>query len=409
MADRILVRLDEAEPGASWLALDARGTPAGAAERGPIEALAGAARGRRVTLLAPGAEVLLTEAELPTRNRQRLLKALPYALEEHLADDVDALHLAVGAGRAGGRVAVAAVARARLDGWLAALQGAALEPAQVVPETLALPLAEGEWRVLVEGDQALVRSGPQTGFAADRENLPALLRAALEEAGEARPARVVIGGDGAEAVIEARAAVADLAEVLDDPAPLPALELFARGLAAGPAIDLIQGPYDRQGSLGAWLRPWALAAALALLWLALEAGLRVADYRQLQAEQAELAAQVEAIFREALPGTQRMVNPRVQMERALASVRPASAGGEGFLSLLAGAGEALHQVPGARVLGLGFRAGRIDLDLEVPDLQALDGLKRQLETQRGLQASIQSVTAREGRVQGRVQVGGGRA
>ena len=410
MADRILVRLSAGEPAsASWLPLDARGTPSAAEEHGPIEALAAAARGRRVTLLVPSEEVLLTEAAVPTRSRQRLLKALPYVLEEQFADDVEGLHLALGASQAGGRTAVAVLARARLEAWLEALRSAGVSPEQAVPDVLALPIADGEWRVLLEGDRALVRSGAQAGFAADRENLRTLLRSALEEAGEALPKRVVVSGDGVDSVDETRAAVADLAEVAHDPEPTSGLTLFARGLTGRPAINLVQGQYDRQGSVGAWLRPWAIAAVLALLWLGLEVGLRLADYRRLEAAQEGLTKTIEETFRQALPEAQRMVNPRVQMERALAALRPASASGEGFISLLAGTGDVLRGVASARVLSIGFRSGQLDLDLEVPDLQALDGLKQKLQQQRGLEATIQSVTARDGRVQGRLQVGRARA
>jgi general secretion pathway protein L len=404
VAGRLLVRLfPETPPHAEWAPVDARGALAGPPESGPVEGLAEPARGHRVVGLVPGEEVLLTEAQVPARSRQRLLRALPYALEEQLAEDVESLHLAVPAGRSGGSVPVAVVARARVDAWLEALQSAGVAPERLVPETLALPIAPGEWHVLVEGERALVRTGPQGGFAIERAALAPLLRNALEEEGRPPPARVVVTAE-ADAVDEVRAGVADLAEVVAAPGPGPALPILARGLADRDGIDLLQGPYDRRASVTGWLRPWRAAALVALAWVALEAGVRIVDYQRLEAERVALAGRVEAVAREALPGTQRLVNPRVQLERALAAIQPGSASGAGFLAILAGTGEVLQALPGTRLLGLGYRAGRLDLDLEVPDLQALDRLKQQLAERAALEAEVQSVTAREGRVLGRLQV-----
>jgi general secretion pathway protein L len=405
MATRLLLRL----PGtgserAAWAPLGAAGSLAGAPEEGPLTALAETYRGAHAVVLVPGEDVLLTEASLPIRQRQRLLKALPYALEDQLAEDVETLHLAIGPASAG-HVPVAVVSRARLEVSLEALRAAGVEPERMLPETLALPFTQGEWRVLVEGERALVRTDAHAGFAADRVNLAPLLRSALEEREEGRrPARVVLGGDDPQAAAEVRAAIADLTELAEPPEAEPALALFARGLAASPAIELLQGTYDRRTSVGAWLRPWRAAAGVALAWLLLEGGLQVADYRRLQTERRELSEDVEAVFREALPDAQRMVNPRVQLERALTALRPAGATGEGFLALLAGAGEVLREQPGARLRGVGYRAGRLDLDLEVPDLQALDHMKQEIASRSALQVNVQSVTAQEGRVQGRLQV-----
>jgi len=404
VSERLIARLTgSTPPAAEWAVTDDRGT-AGAVESGPIEALGQAARGRSVWVLVPGEDVLLTLATVPTRNRQRMLKALPYALEEQLAEEIEAAHLAVGPASSSGQLAVAVVARARLDGWLEVLRAGGVEPDRMLPETLALPRDEAGWRVLVEGRRALVRTGDAAGFAADRDNLLPLLRAALEETEAAAPARILVSGDDPSAADEIRAAAADLAgSVAADPEPASALTLLARGATRGPLLDLLQGPYDRRGSIANWLKPWRAAAAVALLWLLVEAGLLINDYQHLKADQVALAEGIEAVFRETLPEVQKIVNPQVQMERALRSLQP-TAGGDGFLQLLVETGEVLRGLPGSRLIAVGYRGGRLDLDLEVPDLQALDRLKQDLSQRGGLDTGIQTVTAKEGRVQGRLQV-----
>ena len=64
--------------------------------QGSLEQAALEAAGCRVIVLVPGVDVVLTSAVVPSRNRQRIMSAIPYMLEDQLAEDVDSLHFAIG-------------------------------------------------------------------------------------------------------------------------------------------------------------------------------------------------------------------------------------------------------------------------------------------------------------------------
>ena len=109
MADTLLIRLAPRLQGLrDWLLVDADGqiktpvqvgVPAGAVISGA----------RRIVVLVPGEEVALHEARVPGHNRQRVLRVVPYALEEELASDVEDLHFALGRSLGGERYPVAVV------------------------------------------------------------------------------------------------------------------------------------------------------------------------------------------------------------------------------------------------------------------------------------------------------------
>nr|MDQ2696253.1 type II secretion system protein GspL [Pseudomonadota bacterium] len=105
--------------------------PGGAPEAGSLADLAARAGGLRPVLTAPAEAVLLTSARLPGRQRGTWLKAVPFALEDNLAEDVEDLHFAVGAPPPGGEVPVAVVRHDDLRGWLSACAGAGVAPAAV--------------------------------------------------------------------------------------------------------------------------------------------------------------------------------------------------------------------------------------------------------------------------------------
>ena len=63
-------------------------TADGVSEHGDLATLAARINGRRLLLAVPSEMLILTRAKVPGRNRSAWLKAIPYALEEGLAEDV---------------------------------------------------------------------------------------------------------------------------------------------------------------------------------------------------------------------------------------------------------------------------------------------------------------------------------
>ena len=103
-----------------------------AARHGTLGEAAADAQGRRIVVVVPGQDVLLTAAVVPSRNRQRIVEALPYILEDQLASDVDELHFAVGARVRDGTVPAAVVAHERMAHWLAQLRSVGIDPDELV-------------------------------------------------------------------------------------------------------------------------------------------------------------------------------------------------------------------------------------------------------------------------------------
>src|SRR5262245_22060475 len=130
MADWLLLRFPRTPEGkASWMVADGAGRAVVPPQEGMLADAARFAGGRRVCVLVPGADVLRAQAELPLRGGAKLQQAVPYALEEQLADDIEELHFAVGRRPSdSSRTPVAVVSRKLMDEWLAALRGAGLEP-----------------------------------------------------------------------------------------------------------------------------------------------------------------------------------------------------------------------------------------------------------------------------------------
>jgi general secretion pathway protein L len=399
---KIIIRLNSLAPREGrWVEIDAEGRMAAAAG-GDLAELAAMVDGHRVIALVPGEEVLLTSVSLPRGNRKRLMEAVPYALEESLAIEVEDQHFALGAGRKGEAQAVAVITRKRLEYWLALLKEAGIEPAFVTSEVLAVPCQPSRRGILLDGDLALVRSGPQAGFALEVESLPLLLAAGDEAEQEAPPDLLLYYNrmNPAQASLppEIRALVAE-EKAIDEP-----LLLLAEGFDEKTAINLRQGVYSPVAQWERQWRRWRLPAALVLAVLLLQFGVQIREYYRLRTHSSLLSVQIQQVFRQTFPDARRIVNPRAQMEHHLQSLqRSGDAGSSGLLALMDRAGASLLAAGDFTLKGLRYREGELDLDFEIRDLRELDNLKDGLAGQ-GLTVDIRTATARGDRVQARLQI-----
>jgi general secretion pathway protein L len=413
---RNTVLIEAADPdlhSVRWLVLDAAGAAPDGVRTGTLQEAAAATASRRVLLLVPATELLLTRARVPSRNRQRVLKAVPYALEEQLAGDVDGLHFALGAAR-DEEYPVAVVARSRMDGWLAACASAGLQPEALLPDLLALPLAEGRWTLRVQGEQAAVRCGPTEGFGCERANLAQLLRLwpVSHPSRESATDPLSPPADATPPPLQALgvppAELAGEGFELLPPDPRDPLLAMAEVLAAdGLPLNLLQGRYSRSEQLSRLWQPWRATAALLVTGLALGMVYLGIDYYRLGQEQARLGVAIESVFRQALPDAARMVNPRAQLEQRLAALQGGPGSQADFLALLQQAGPVLRGTGGLELRGANYRDGTLDLELTVADLQVLDQVKQRLAQDGGLMAEIQSATADgDKRVSSRLRIAG---
>lgn len=363
----------------------------GRCDQGAHQDLHALAPGRRSILIVPGEAVLLTHATLPQRNKATWLKALPYALEDGLAGEVEDLHFAVGLPRHG-QATVAVLDRIVLENWLAQCAEAGVVPDAVIPDYLLVPYEANAWSLLLEENRAVVRIGQGGGFACERDNLTSLLDLALRETQDQAPDTWRVWGEPDPELHVVKPI--DRQQEAVDP-----MQVFAAGLANGLELDLLQGAYSRQAQLGRWLRPWRLAAGLAVAWLGLQVVVQVTEQWRLTQERGRLKVEMAQVYRSAVPGAQRIVNPKAQLENRLRELQGGPARGETtFLELLQRGGRLLAEFPQVRVRGLRYNNQQLDFDLTGDSLETLEQLRQKLTEQADLETEMRT-SKREDRIE----------
>ena len=385
-----------------WAVADDRGSLVSDPAAGTLAEASAAVEGRRSTLVVPGNDVLLAEALVPGGSQARALQAIPFALEEQLADDVEKLHFALGSKDRDDNYPVAIIDRSTMDTISEQCQEAGLRPTSIVPETLALPMLEAidfdevSWTALLDEDQAVIRLNGYKGFATDTSVASFMLEGAKGDLAEdASPLLTIYTTDPETNLVVPGGVDTELRDCESR------LTLYAEGLASEPNINLLQGSYNPKTQFDKTWKPWRWTAALAAVLVGTLFASKWFDYRALKAEESYIDGEIATAFESALPGV-RMQRPRRQIQDAL------SGNGTGnvsnFTNQLAEIAASLSTQPQTKVRTIGFRNGSFDLDLNTDAVPTMDALKSELSKRGALELTLRSSNREKDTVRARVRI-----
>ena len=404
-----------------WLMVDESGSATGPRQRGPLSLAAASGGSARTVVLAPAAQILLTEPELPPGSGVKLARAVPFALEEQLTEDIDKLCFAIGRRGSGPGTPVAVVSRRLMQDWMSSLRAAGIEPAAVFPDMSLMPANPGQTVLWLEGDRLAVRRPGLLPFAVELAPVTdALIIAGViadPNAGEAQPAVQAAALESAVLYLtrEDWTRVKTEFEGLIDrfeafkvqllpEGPLPWL---ARELAATDAVNLLQGEFATAADYGARWQQWRLAALLAVGLLATHVAAQWLQIREANKQSAALDGEISEVFATAMPAN-KMHEPRRQMQERLDRIHRFGSGREYFMKTLQVLGGAVTATPKTTLDALSFRDQVLDMKVTAASVDALSQFS-QLVAKQGLTADIQSSTPVSGGVEAHMQVRSGAA
>ncbi len=353
-------------------------------------------RQQQLVFAAPGAEVRLQLVPYQASEKRHILKSLPFLLEEQLAEDIDGLHFASSMAQ-DSYVAVALCRHELIRQWQDLLKDyGALS--SWIPEPLLLPWQPGEWCLLVEGEQALLRTGTYEGLAVETSLLPAVLAAAVAAQPDER--RVVLYGQ------DQAADLALLPDTLVDTCQWRRGDFSAALLIADEprySLNLLQGEYAPRLPLARWWSHWRVAAAVIAAAVLVQMAATWGELRELGAQNLALRQQVESSYRRAVPRGN-APDPERQIRRKLQELSGSDTR-SGFVTLVEAIGAVVSGREGARIASINYnsRSGDMRMNIVASDYEAVEAIRLAIAA-KGLEATMESSNSQDGEVRARMRV-----
>jgi len=383
---------------------------------GSLEELTAIARGKQVTVLIDAHFTTIESVNIPSKSRSKQLLAVPFAMEDALAEDIEDTHFALGKLNANtssaedsaqSKLPVIAIKRSLLEHTLNIFKQQDIHVETISADSVALPCTDKTWTVLLDEDSALIKTDHSQAHSCDRENLALILQAMLTERSELeQPLPDSITYYIKEDDEDARTMLEDIdIEINIQSYQNHALEIFVQNLNDIQSLNLLQGEFKpvREGNL--WLKPWKSVAAVATFWLVLQLGYDSMLASQLEVKNRELTRQIEAEFKRAIPDAKKMTNMQKRVERRLNDLKSGGAGSNdsGFLQILSQVSPVLAKNEKIIIVAAVYRNNYIDVDLTAKTLQDIESVKNKLTVIPGIK-TVLSTTVEKGSVKGRLRL-----
>jgi len=369
-----------------------------------------------LTLLVPAQTVVSCRAAIPARQARYIQQALPYAVEESIAQDIETMHLAASRKADKGVYNVLGVPRHAMEVWTAYAKSMEYDLRGIYPDALTLPYLDLHWSLCLEGDHALLRFGAQECLRMAKANLAQYMdlkiqRLNLEDA--SLQLRVFVHEDELE---DNRVLLAELAQIENvrlqqEAIKISPFELLCESLQhQTDLINLCQGSFAVQSDRKSSLKRWVPALAIAATWFVVQLGIDLGTGYYYQHKADEFAAEARATYMNIFPNDRRVSDIRRSLEGKLRMAQ-SSGGGTTFLGLLSDAGYQLMQQPNRQAITLrsmnyNRQRGELSIDVQAGSFDQLDRYKQALAAT-GYKVEIGSAINEKNSVRSRMNISGG--
>lgn len=401
-----------------------------------------------LVILVSGAWVTCSKVSVPAKNHKQRMQAVPFALEEYLAEEIEYLHFALDDRQKNLKesLPVLIVDKQLLKTWLFLLNAIDLNPVVMLPDTLLIPSApdlltlafdHDQMRIVLPSGERFVCAEKEAAFflsdygkAANGQEKVAHEpeKAANEDASQSISAQPLIRlrfvyprhvPKDTFSEIKRQLFSSEAFSFIEEHLPLEtevdSFLLTQRQMAASlskPSLQLLHGEFrPRLPSLISWGH-FRKTATAACVFLCLLIGFWSLQMMYYQHKTIQLASESEALFRKLFPDESRIVDLKKQFSSKINQLnKQQNQADVQFMQLLFQAGEAIH-LQKQQVQHESMRLSRVifdgqqkvlRLELEVKDFPAIDAIKASMEG-KGMVVSVDAANQEDEFVKARLKI-----
>jgi len=368
-----------------------------------LSKLAELQKGVKTIVWSPTADTLITEAEIPTRNRSKINKALPFVLEEQLLHRPEQEHFIYHV-RPGLPLAVAVTSKLKLAQWLETFHAHGIYPSAMYPQVFGQTLNNNCWAITSLGEELLVKTNSFSGFSCrlDRKIIPIQFTNALNSLNDGeRPDKIIFNKLDTDLDIKEWSDKTGI-EIIKNNS-----DLWSTIQTLVPTLNLLQGEFKPKREINPALSRFIPAAAIALIWITFSLVVNIWEWQTLNSSFKNANMQMLQLFKTSFPGAKTIVDPALQMQRKLETMNGSSGGyvQSDFIALLSLSAPALAALEQDAVESLRYSEKSLNISLGLPNFKTLEELKKRLATI-GMQVEVVAANSRADGIEGRLKITG---
>jgi len=417
MSETLLIHYNiEQAQQATWAVCNDAGELTGKINTGSLDELSVVAAGVRAIVLLNSQCLHINQLQLPTTNQQKMLKAIPFAIEEFIAEDIENFHFVMAKNKHSNLTAVVGIDKVTLQNIIQLFQQANITIEKIIPDVLCLAANAQQWVCLNYLGSSYLQTDTLNGMVLSHNVLPYIIDSKLqdEKQGAAEyklPEKILLFTEQENTTAFDQLQLEDYWEdyqgekinIVYNKHPLV---VFCGHYKQALVLNLLQNEFKNKRKSSVFGQHWRLAASLAAIWLVLSLALSNFQYVQIKSANNIAKAEIEKIYKQAFPKSRRIINPRVQMEQKLKELKTGSGNSNnGLIFLLAESfGTLKTDTKNITLQSLTFRNNRMSISLESNNLQSIENLNKNLNNNDKIQSEIISSSSEKDKVKGNLRI-----
>lgn len=392
MAERLFISyLAQAAQPCLWALLRDTGEVIQAPNLGTWDDVKSLQQQREVVVVLPGTLITRLTTHIPSNNTQQLLQAVPYAIEDQLASNLDSVHFAVQVASEQAGQIVYVVEKQVMQGICTELSNNGIEVDYFCTDHQLLAAAQPAATLVVYRDLVTCYLSSEQIFSLDKNSFLATI-AQLDW-----PETYALKGDVDANFIAALPGKAEQQ-------PESAFTYLCQQFSPAQITNLYQpGCRQAQTTAATYLMPIAVASLAAVLVLA--PLILLAEHMLLKRQVRHGDAAIAKYYQQVFPQARSVVSPRLRIQRELA-LRQQQQISSHVQQLLAHVSNVVAQHSQVRVEEINYQAPNLTLQCSAKRQQDLQKMLAQLE-QAGLQTTTLASDSNAERASLRLRIKGG--
>ncbi len=357
--------------------------------------------GKAIVVLVPSKDCLVTSITMPTQQRRQQLKAVPFAIEEQLAENIEDVHFSIGKRDREQNLPVIAVSRENMTLWLNVLKDADITPSAMLPLSALLEAPKDAWSIF-KLDNAFIINQNGNCWSDEAEQAALMLQLSINEIPDDElPALLYWGSESAPGWVSGLGL--EISEQLVQDERLALLARYDQK-----HINLLQGDFEIQDDWKAAWSVWRKVALFAFIAILLKFVSMGFELYNLNDEKQTIKSEITRVYQQVAPGARITAFPERQMRQLLARQQGGGNPSNSFLAMLGQLGESLASTPGSKPTNINYDKTRneVRVDLLVSSLPLLDQLKDKLVS-KGLSVEVGGASAQGDQYSGRLIIRSG--
>jgi general secretion pathway protein L len=383
-----------------WMTVDEMGRQITAPESGDLMNLPSEHKLNTIIVLLPATEVSTSFLNLPIKSINKIKTAIPFALEEDLACDINLLHFSFKKIKYKDSIPVCVIDKNKFNEYRKLLINSGINAHVITSEIFGLPMIQRTVNVLIEPNKTLINNGSDKAYALENDSVIDLHELIDEVKEDANHVQVYLDyscQDKYKNIQENQDGI-DI-QLLEG----SSLQKLSQIIVNSDYVNLLQGEYAAQIEYKKYLQPWRYSAYLLLGLMIILMTSKTINYFQATNYETTLSSRFLDEYKKFQPNANNISDP-IRIVTAIKNNNSVKINTSFFLSSLQQLSKAVNDNDGVFLTSITYQENVTIIRLTAPNVTLIDTIRKTIIQNGIFQAKILSTNKINNNVQSRIEI-----